>query len=70
MASATATLTLDRIDNTGFPGFPGPTWQYAGIEYELEPVPELTTLLLWGTGAAGVGLVRSARNRARRLLKP
>src|SRR5258707_9077950 len=37
VASAIATLTLDKIDNTGIPGFPGPIWRYDGIRYELEP---------------------------------
>jgi hypothetical protein len=54
VASAVATLTLDKIDNTGFPGVPGPIWRYDGIRYELEPVPEPTTLLLLGSSLAGI----------------
>jgi len=61
VASATAALTLDRIDNTGVPGVPGPVWQYGGIRYELEPVPEPATLLLFGTTMAGLGLARWRR---------
>jgi hypothetical protein len=57
VASATATLTLDKVNSTN-PQFPGPAWQYAGIEYELEPIPEPTTLLLLSTTLAGLALAR------------
>src|SRR5258707_13945027 len=33
VASATATLTLDKIDDTGIARFPGPIWRYEGIRY-------------------------------------
>jgi hypothetical protein len=58
LASATATLTLDKFDFG--PQF-GVAWQYEGIRYELEPVPEPTTLLLWGTTMAGLGVARCRR---------
>jgi hypothetical protein len=35
-----------------------------------QPAPEPATVFLWGTTAAGFGLLRRARSRARRLLKP
>jgi hypothetical protein len=62
VASAIATLTLDKIEHSGG-GFPGPAWQYDGIRYELEPIPEPTTLLLFGTTAAGIGLARWRRRK-------
>lgn len=66
VASAIATLTLDKVNSTN-PQFPGPAWRYAGIEYELEPIPEPTTLLLFGTAMAGLGLARwRQRQQAKR----
>jgi hypothetical protein len=38
----------------------------AGDSSTLNPVPEPTTLLLWGTGAAGHGLARWARHRRKK----
>ncbi len=49
--SVTATLTLDKFDFG--PQF-GVAWRYDGIRYELEPVPEPTTLLLLGSSLAGI----------------
>jgi hypothetical protein len=58
-----ATLTLDKFDFG--PQF-GVAWRYDSIQYELEPVPEPATLLLWGMTAAGLGLtVRRKRRRTR-----
>lgn len=51
IAAARATLTLQQTDCCG-----GPAWLYDGIRYELEPIPEPTTLLLFGSTMAGVGL--------------
>jgi hypothetical protein len=67
-ATATVTVTLQRFDGRCGP-FEG-CWNFVSAEYDLTATPEPTTLLLWGTGAAGFGLVRRARSRARRLLKP
>jgi len=66
VASAIATLTLTKGDFSGFPQFLGEKWRYDGIRYELEPVPEPATLLLWEMTAAGLGLtVRRKRRRTR-----
>jgi PEP-CTERM motif len=51
IAAARATLTLQQTDCCG-----GPAWLSDGIRYELEPIPEPTTLLLFGSTMAGVGL--------------
>jgi len=61
VASATATLTLQEFDFG--PGF-GVGWQYEGIpgiRYDLTREP--TTLLLFGTTAAGLGLARWRRRK-------
>jgi hypothetical protein len=50
-AAARATLTLQQTDCCG-----GPAWLSDCIRYELEPIPEPTTLLLFGSTMAGVGL--------------
>lgn len=52
VASAIATLTLDKIENSGFP----PAWRSESIRYELQskPVPDPATLLL--LGASGVAV--------------
>ena|ERR1700730_311047 len=55
VASAIATLTLDKFDFG--PQF-GVAWRYDSIQYELMPTPEPTTLLLWGTTMAGLALAR------------
>ena len=63
VASATATLTLQEFDFG--PGF-GVGWQYEGIpgiRYDLEPTPEPTTLLLFGTTMVGLGLAAHWRRR-------
>jgi hypothetical protein len=51
-------LALHRTKPTGVDA-----WQWDSMVFELEPVPEPATLLLWGTGAAGVGLVRWVKRR-------
>lgn len=69
LAFATATLSLQKFDAE--PPFPGPTWQYDSLRYELRPTPEPTTLLLFGTTAAGLGLARwSARRRKQGAVAP
>jgi hypothetical protein len=60
VGSATATLTLDKFDFG--PQF-GVAWRYDGIEYELEPIPEPTTLLLFGSTMGGLGLWSQRRRR-------
>ena len=57
LASAIATLTLDKVENVP-PQIAGPAWRFESIQYELEPIPEPTTLLLWGTTIAGLALAR------------
>jgi hypothetical protein len=48
---------------------PGDEWLFydggGGFSGTPEPTPEPTTLLLWGTGAAGLGLVRWRTRRSR-----
>jgi PEP-CTERM motif len=63
VGSATATLTLDKFDFG--PQF-GVAWRYDGIEYELEPIPEPTTLLLFGTTIAGLGFAARRRRQRRK----
>jgi hypothetical protein len=58
VGSATATLTLDKFDFG--PQF-GVAWRYDGIEYELEPVPEPSTLLLFGSTMVGLAFARRKR---------
>jgi hypothetical protein len=62
VASAIATLTLDKFD-FGPRLFGGEKWLYDGIRYELSPTPEPTTLLLFGTTMAGLGLARWRRRK-------
>jgi len=56
------TLTLDRLPGADL-------WEYGGITYhvsgEAAPVPEPSTLLLFGTGIAGVVLRRKGRGGRR-----
>jgi hypothetical protein len=40
----------------------GDYWQTDSAVYEFQATPEPATLLLWGTGAAGLGLVRRFRS--------
>jgi len=61
IAAARATLTLQQIDSSCCGG--GPAWVNGGVHYDLEPVPEPGTLLLFGTTAAGLGLARWKRRR-------
>jgi hypothetical protein len=49
------TLTLELTPNESGE----PVWEFAGASYEFEPIPEPTTLLLFGTGALGL----AARHR-------
>ncbi len=64
VASATATLTLEEI-----PFLPGsPLWQYDSVMYDVTATPEPITLLLLGTGTAGLGWV-ARRRRHRQELK-
>jgi hypothetical protein len=62
VASAHATLTLQQTDCCG-----GPAWLYQDVRYDLTPVPEPSTLLLFGTAMAIFGIawaIRSNRDRA------
>ena len=66
VALASATLTLQQTDCCG-----GPAWRYAGVRYDLEPMPVpepgTLTLLLVGSAMAGLGLAwRSRSGRVRR----
>ena len=45
-------------------GGSGDFWRWDSAEFALQPTPEPTALLLWGTSAAGLGLVRWRRRRA------
>jgi hypothetical protein len=58
LASAEATVVLDRAT---FCPFPGDCWHFVSATYDLSPVPEPATLLLWGTTMAGLGLVARMR---------
>jgi hypothetical protein len=70
VASAIATLTLDKVENS-LPQFAGPAWRFESIQYELEPIPEPTTLLLFGTAMAGLGLARwRQRRQAKHVASP
>lgn len=42
---------------------PSGSWQWDSMVFELQPIPEPATLLLWGTGAAGLGVARWIRRR-------
>lgn len=45
-------------------------WEMGSLSYDFAaPTPEPTTLLLWGTSAAGLGLARWRRRRARALVQ-
>jgi PEP-CTERM motif-containing protein len=61
VALASATLTLQQTDCCG-----GPAWRYAGVRYDLEPVPVpepgTLTLLLVGSAMAGLGLAWRSRS--------
>jgi PEP-CTERM motif len=56
---AIATLTLQQTDCCGF----GPAWRYTGVRYDIAPVPEPGTLLLFGSAVAGLGLAWRRRSR-------
>ena len=63
LTTATATVVYEQVP------FDVPVnqicrWNLVSATYELQATPEPTTLLLWGTGAAGFGLVRRTRSRA------
>jgi hypothetical protein len=64
---ARAQLTLLEVDFGPGPPFDpdAHSYLYVSLHYELEPTPEPTTLLLWGTTAGGLGLIRWLRRRAR-----
>jgi hypothetical protein len=43
----------------------GEFWEWDTAQFDFQPIPEPVTLLLWGTGAAGLGLARWYRRRTR-----
>jgi hypothetical protein len=65
VASAEATVVLEKANFSLPPNCPliGDCWRFASVTYDLSPVPEPTTLLLWGTTMAGLGLARWRRHR-------
>jgi hypothetical protein len=58
IAAARATLTLQQTDCCG-----GPAWVNGGVHYDLEPVPEPATLLLFGTTSAALWMARRRQRR-------
>lgn len=54
-ATATATIVLGRLPNCGSVGA---CWDSVSASYDLTPTPEPTTLLLFGTTMAGLGMAR------------
>jgi hypothetical protein len=53
------TLTLEVVHTQIL----GDLWQWRNVEFDLQPIPEPATLLLWGTGAAGLGVARWVKRR-------
>ena len=51
-------LALHRTKPTG-----ADAWQWDSMTFDLQPIPEPATLLLWGTGAAGLGVARWLKRR-------
>jgi hypothetical protein len=49
---------IHRVNVSGFD-----FWKTDSFEFDLQPTPEPATLFLWGTSAAGLGLVRWVRRR-------
>jgi hypothetical protein len=65
VASAEATVVLEKANFSLPPNCPliGHCWRFVSVTYDLSPVPEPTTLLLFGTTMAGLGLARWRQRR-------
>jgi hypothetical protein len=68
VASAEATVVLEKANFSLLPNCPliGDCWKFDSATYDLAPVPEPTTLVLWGTTMAGLGLAARRRKRGQK----
>jgi len=64
-ARATDSDVITRIIVTGAPGFGPDDFVIGPVTFVVEPVPEPTTLLLLGTGLAGVGVAVRKRRKGK-----
>jgi hypothetical protein len=62
VGAGTSTVVIGRVLDCP-PEKGNDCWHFVSASYTISPVPEPTTLLLWGTGAAGLGVARWLKRR-------